>query len=90
MSLSPVSYTHLDVYKRQPVSVPQKSVEMIRLANQLINHPLVRDLKLIQKNSANNAIKLELSANATASNEGYQLSVSSSGITIKANTERCV
>ena len=70
-----------------PVSVPQKSVEMLKLANQLINHPLVRDLKLIQKNSTTNAIKLELTANGTASNEGYQLSVSSAGISIKANTE---
>jgi hypothetical protein len=44
------------------VSIPQKSAEMLKLANQLINHPLTKELKLIQKNGVTNSIKLELSA----------------------------
>ena len=68
------------------VSIPQKSAELLRLANQLINHPLTKDLKLIQKNGVSNSIKLELSAGASASNEGYTLSVSPGAVLIKANT----
>ena len=68
------------------VSIPQKSAELLRLANQLINHPLTQDLKLIQKNGVSNSIKLELSAGASASNEGYTLSVSPEAVLIKANT----
>ncbi len=68
------------------VSIPQRSVDMLRLANQLIHHPLIKDLKLVQKNGVANAIKLELATNTSASNEGYHLSVTSGGVLIKANT----
>lgn len=68
------------------VSVPQKSVELLRLANQLINHPLAKELRLVQKNTTTNAIRLEISSIPTDSNEGYQLSVTPTGVIIKANT----
>jgi len=68
------------------VSIPQKSVEMLMLANQLIKHPLTKDLKLIQKNGLANSIKLELSATASTSKEGYTLSVTPGVVLIKSST----
>ncbi len=67
------------------ISIPQKTQELITLANQLINHPLVKSLKLVQKNAVSNTIKLEIVNNPAIGNEGYQLSVSPSLVNIKAN-----